>query len=130
MIIFPASHRIVPILRKQFARLLKSSSAIAISLGAPSDFFQSRYVNPLARGQLSDPSRHQDPAEQRFGVAPHTDFWRAGPTCVIKAVRGAGEGMALWFEAPPIPGTLVCNIGDLLQRWSNDRFSPTVHRVG
>ncbi|MEP2139246.1 MAG: 2OG-Fe(II) oxygenase family protein, partial [Erythrobacter sp.] len=35
----------------------------------------------------------------------------------------------VWIEAPPIEGTLVCNIGDLLQRWSNDRFSSTVHRV-
>lgn len=34
-----------------------------------------------------------------------------------------------WIQAPPIPGTLVCNIGDLLQRWSNDRFISTVHRV-
>ena len=34
-----------------------------------------------------------------------------------------------WIEAPPIAGTLVCNIGDLLARWSNNRFSSTLHRV-
>ncbi len=34
-----------------------------------------------------------------------------------------------WIEAPPIPGTLVCNIGDLLERWSNNRFASTLHRV-
>ena len=34
-----------------------------------------------------------------------------------------------WIEAPPIAGTLVCNIGDLLARWSNDRFASTLHRV-
>jgi isopenicillin N synthase-like dioxygenase len=34
-----------------------------------------------------------------------------------------------WIDVPPIPGTLVINIGDLLERWSNDRFASTPHRV-
>ncbi len=34
-----------------------------------------------------------------------------------------------WIEAPPIPGTFVINVGDLLARWTNDRFSSTPHRV-
>jgi isopenicillin N synthase-like dioxygenase len=37
----------------------------------------------------------------------------------------AGE----WVEATPIPGTLVCNIGDLLNRWSNETLSSNLHRV-
>jgi isopenicillin N synthase-like dioxygenase len=31
--------------------------------------------------------------------------------------------------AHPIPGTLVINVGDLLARWTNDRFTSTDHRV-
>ncbi|KAF8842759.1 Clavaminate synthase-like protein [Paxillus ammoniavirescens] len=31
--------------------------------------------------------------------------------------------------APPIPGTIVVNAGDLLARWSNDVFRSTLHRV-
>ncbi|KAL4076177.1 hypothetical protein J3A83DRAFT_4490152 [Scleroderma citrinum] len=31
--------------------------------------------------------------------------------------------------APPIPGTVVVNAGDLLARWSNDTFRSTLHRV-
>ncbi|KAG6335108.1 hypothetical protein ID866_3977 [Astraeus odoratus] len=31
--------------------------------------------------------------------------------------------------APPIPGTVVINAGDLLARWSNDTFRSTLHRV-
>lgn len=107
-------------------------SAIAVSLGAPPDFFESRYVSPLARGQMVyyPPSTGADEAEQRFGVAPHTDF---GVLTLLLQDHSGGLQVrrrdGVWIEAPPIEGTLVCNIGDLLQRWSNDRYASTVHRV-
>ena len=110
----------------------KVMSAIAVSLGAKPDFFESRYVSPLARGQMVyyPPSTSADEAEQRFGVAPHTDF---GALTLLLQDQSGGLQVCtrdgVWIEAPPIEGTLVCNIGDLLQRWSNDRFSSTVHRV-
>ncbi|KAF4472088.1 2OG-Fe(II) oxygenase superfamily [Fusarium albosuccineum] len=34
-----------------------------------------------------------------------------------------------WIYAPPVPGTLVVNIGDFLMRLTNDRLKSTVHRV-
>lgn len=34
-----------------------------------------------------------------------------------------------WVKVPPIQDTFVLNIGDFLQRLSNDRFKSTVHRV-
>ena len=34
-----------------------------------------------------------------------------------------------WLEIPPIPGTFVVNIGDELQRWSNDLLKSNPHRV-
>jgi len=30
---------------------------------------------------------------------------------------------------PPIPGTVLVNVGDLMERWSNGRWKSTVHRV-
>jgi isopenicillin N synthase-like dioxygenase len=39
--------------------------------------------------------------------------------------RGGSE----WIDVPPRAGAFVVNIGDLLQRWSNDVFKSTVHRV-
>ncbi|MEB3210480.1 MAG: 2-oxoglutarate and iron-dependent oxygenase domain-containing protein [Leptolyngbyaceae bacterium] len=35
-----------------------------------------------------------------------------------------------WMSAPCIPGTILINTGDLTQRWSNDVFRSTKHRVG
>lgn len=106
--------------------------ALAYSLDLPEDFFAEAYKKPLARGQLVyyPPSTGADEAEERFGVAAHTDFGVL--TFLLQDMNGglqvkmkSGE----WVEAPPIPGTLVCNIGDLLARWSNDRFASTLHRV-
>ncbi|MFP6708805.1 MAG: 2OG-Fe(II) oxygenase family protein [Alphaproteobacteria bacterium] len=34
-----------------------------------------------------------------------------------------------WIAAPPIEGSLVLNVGDLLERWSNNRFVFTKHIV-
>lgn len=107
-------------------------SALAMSLGQHPDFFDARYKKPLARGQMVyyPPSSDKDKAEQRFGVAPHTDF---GVLTLLLQDQNGGLQVQTksgeWIEAPPIPGTIVCNIGDLLERWSNNRFSSTVHRV-
>uniref|UniRef100_A0A2N9FE56 Fe2OG dioxygenase domain-containing protein n=1 Tax=Fagus sylvatica TaxID=28930 RepID=A0A2N9FE56_FAGSY len=34
-----------------------------------------------------------------------------------------------WISAPPIPGTFVCNIGDMLKIYSNGLYDSTLHRV-
>lgn len=34
-----------------------------------------------------------------------------------------------WTKVEPQPGEIVCNIGDLLMSWSDDRFKSTFHRV-
>ncbi|MEP4766637.1 MAG: 2-oxoglutarate and iron-dependent oxygenase domain-containing protein [Roseibium sp.] len=107
-------------------------AVVAVSLDKPSDFFDAAYAKPLARGQLVyyPASTEADEAEERFGVAPHTDFGVL--TILLQDDSGGLQVRAKsgdWIEAPPIPGTLVCNIGDLLARWTNNRFASTVHRV-
>jgi len=34
-----------------------------------------------------------------------------------------------WVEVPYIPGAMVLNLGDVMQRWSNDKYTATFHRM-
>ena len=104
--------------------------AFAVSLGSSPDFFVSRYTRPMLRGQLIHypPLPGDAPADQ-FGVAPHSDFGcitlLLQETPGLEVLTRGGD----WVKAPPIPGTLIINIGDLLERWSNNRLPSTRHRV-
>jgi isopenicillin N synthase-like dioxygenase len=105
---------------------------VAISLGLAEDFFAPRYRKPLQRTQiLYYPPQDPQADEPQFGVAPHTDYG-----CITLLWQDDNGGLQVreratrsWIEAPPIPGTFVINVGDLLARWTNDRFSSTPHRV-
>jgi isopenicillin N synthase-like dioxygenase len=60
-------------------------------------------------------------------------FQRAGQSgleiCPGREVStGFGIG-DVWTKVEPAPGEIVCNIGDLLMSWSDDRFKSTFHRV-
>ena len=109
-------------------RLLKG---LAASLGRPHDFFEIAFAKPLARGgSIYYPPQPADMGAEQFGVAPHTDY--GGLTLLAQDGVGglqvrskSGE----WLTAHPIPGTLVINVGDLMGRWTNDRFNSNSHRV-
>lgn len=99
-------------------------------LDAPADFFEPYYDRPMARGQLIHyPAPAASVPQDQFGVAPHTDFgcitllYQHTPGLEVRARDGQ------WITVPPRPGTLVINIGDLLERWSNGSLPSTVHRV-
>ena len=103
----------------------------AVSLGLDPDFFGERFAKPLARCSLIYyPPQPPESGSDQFGVAPHTDY--GGLTLLNQDDTGglqvrtrSGE----WVTALPIPGTFVVNIGDLMARWTNDRFVSTPHRV-
>ena len=65
-----------------------------------------------------------------MGAAPHTDFGMItllaqDPIGGLELKKRDGE----WIAAPYIDGTLVVNIGDLFQRWTNDLYVSNPHRV-
>lgn len=105
--------------------------AVARSLGAPEGFFADKYDKPLQRTQcVYYPPHPVDAGAELFGVAPHTDYG-----CVTLLWQDNVGGLEVqtlsgdWAPAPPVPGALVVNIGDLLARWSNNRYRSTPHRV-
>ncbi|KAG1700536.1 2-oxoglutarate-Fe(II) type oxidoreductase hxnY [Nymphon striatum] len=107
-------------------------SALAYGLGKPKDFFAAAYEKPLGRGQLVyyPPMNAEDELEQRFGAASHTDFGVL--TILLQDMQGGLQVLNQsdeWIEAPPIKGSFVCNIGDLLERWTNGHLISTKHRV-
>ena len=68
--------------------------------------------------------------EERFGLAPHSD---TSFMTLLAQNRVPGLSIRLpnghWIEAPSLPGSFLVNGGDLLRRWTNDRFLATPHRV-
>lgn len=102
--------------------------AIALALDLPQTFFASYYNTPMTRGQLI----HYPPTQGQhddFGVAPHTDFGCI--TLLLQETAGLEVQMrdGSWIAAPPIDDTLVINIGDLIERWTDGRLPSTRHRV-
>ena len=105
--------------------------AVALGLGMPVDFFASKYRKRLQRTQfVYYPPQPPQLGDDQFGVAPHTDYG-----CITLLWQDSNGGLEVrtrdhrWIPATPIEGTFVINVGDLLARWSNDRFASTPHRV-
>lgn len=71
------------------------------------------------------------PLPGQFRIGPHTDF---GTVTVLDREPGAG-GLQIhtdaggWQDAPYDPAALTVNIGDLLARWTGDRWRAGRHRV-
>ena len=105
--------------------------AFAVALGLPPDSFVQHFDAPISRASVVYyPPQPSDMGATQFGVAPHTDFG-----CLTILCQDDVGGLQVetsqggWVTAHPIEGALVVNIGDLLQRWSNDKLRSTPHRV-
>ena len=114
---------------RDLALRLMSLSARALDL--PSDFF-ARFFDRMELNLrcvlYPDQPEGARPHELRYG--PHTDF--SGFT-ILKQDNAPG-GLQVkaaddWIDVTPVPGTFVINAGDLIQRWTNDRWISNVHRV-
>lgn len=48
-----------------------------------------------------------------------------------QAVHEAGlrNTAGAWVDVAPVPDSIIVNVGDMLQFWSNDLFKSTRHRV-
>lgn len=105
--------------------------AFAVGLGLQPGFFLATSASPMSRASFTYyPPQPTGGAGGQFGVGPHTDF---GVLTVLWQDDVGGleveDLQGRWIPAPPIPGTLVINVGDLLARWTNNVYRSTPHRV-
>lgn len=106
-------------------------SAFAVSLGLKPDyFFPWLGITMTTLGPLHYPPQSGRITEARLGAGAHTDF---GCLTLLHQDNAGGlqvQGLdGTWLDAPPIPGTFVVNIGDMMERWTNGVFRSTPHRV-
>ena len=105
--------------------------AFALTLGIDEDYFEDKIDKPMGQLRLIYyPIREGAVTADRIGIGAHTDY----ECFTILSQDGVGglqvrNAEGEWIEAPPIPGALTINIGDMMMRWSNDRFVSTPHRV-
>ncbi len=121
MAYFRAAHDVAYHLMRGFAR----------GLNLPDNFFLRTCSHPMSRASfVYYPPQPESSGENQFGVAPHTDFGVLTVLC-----QDSTGGLQVedkdgnWIHAPPIDGTLVINVGDLLSRWTGGAYKSTPHRV-
>jgi isopenicillin N synthase-like dioxygenase len=102
---------------------------VALSLDLPADYFAAGYA---ARPTVLFRIFHYPPAPpdtDGWGVGAHTDY---GLLTLLAQDDNAGLQVAAadgWIDAPPIPDTFVCNIGDMLEKLTGGWYRSTLHRV-
>ena len=80
---------------------------------------------------LNYPEQLVPPKPGQLRAGAHTDY---GSLTILLPQEGS-KGLELmtpdgqWTPVPPVPGAFVINIGDLMARWTNDRWVSTLHRV-
>ncbi|MFD8394196.1 isopenicillin N synthase family dioxygenase [Streptomyces sp. NPDC059680] len=109
-------------------------SLLGYALGLRPDFF-SRHMDRPTYGFNINWYPGTDvvgaPLPGQFRIGPHTDF---GTVTVLDRQAGKG-GLQVytdaggWEDAPYDPAALTINIGDLLSRWTGDRWRSGRHRV-
>lgn len=106
-------------------------SVVGTSLGLPDDYFEHAFTDePTCTLRLIRYPAHDGAEENQFGFAPHIDTnfltllaQSALPGLEVRTADGS------WIRPISIPGSFVVNTGEMLGRYSNDRYTATPHRV-
>lgn len=103
----------------------------ATALGLKPDWFTPHFADEAHVNLrfLHYPPQDAD-EDNQFGQAPHTDN-----SFLTILAREDVPGLAVrlpsggWFPPPVVEGTFLVNLGNMMRRWSNDRFLSTPHGV-
>jgi len=104
----------------------------ARALGLPDDWFDDAFrghSTSMRAVNYPPPPGEVEPGQLRAGA--HTDY---GCMTILRT-GGAPGGLQVqtpggtWLDVDAVPGSFVVNLGDMMARWTNDRWPATVHRV-
>ncbi|AFY31162.1 isopenicillin N synthase family oxygenase [Calothrix sp. PCC 7507] len=135
--LFPAN---IPLFRETVLEYMEAMTnlghtliaGIALSLGLEESYFADRYTSePLTLFRIFNypPDLSHLDDQPRWGVGEHTDY---GVLTILKQDDLGGlqvKSKSGWVAAPPVPGSFVCNIGDMLDRMTGGLYKSTPHRV-
>ena len=105
--------------------------AFAAALNLPEDHFQPTISTPIsALRALNYPATTTVPLDKQQRAGAHTDY---GSLTILKPQPGS-QGLQIawggdWIDVPAPDHAFVINIGDLMARWTADRWVSTLHRV-
>ncbi|KAF2754140.1 hypothetical protein EJ05DRAFT_489397 [Pseudovirgaria hyperparasitica] len=102
---------------------------VALAMNAPEDFFADKHGKEQGLCLIRYPKAE---GSQNDGRAAHTDYsiiTIIDQLSPVQALEAFDVKNGRWFKVPPVPGTLVINVGDFLERMSNKFFSSTIHCV-
>jgi isopenicillin N synthase-like dioxygenase len=102
-------------------------AGLALALDLPETYFERYTAEPLTLFRIFNYPAGRDPT--LWGVGEHTDYGLL--TILLQDDSGGLEvrSRSRWVAAPPIPGSFVCNIGDMLDRMTRGLFRSTPHRA-
>jgi isopenicillin N synthase-like dioxygenase len=114
-------------LRELSRRLFR---AFALALFLPEDYFDALTTRPPSVLRLAHYVENDFPTDEaNWGISAHTDYeaFTILHTDLpgLQAMNAGGE----WVDVPPVDGTFIINIGDMLELLSNGAFVATSHRV-
>lgn len=104
----------------------------ALALQLPEHHFDPFLTHHISRLRVRNyPAQHLPPQPGQIRAGAHSDYG----SLTILATEDKPGGLQVcnaegqWRDVPIVPDCFIINIGDLMARWTNDRWVSTLHRV-